>query len=121
MARLIAPLLSKPAEGISPALGRSRSATSAAVGSVAMTAIDPGRGPKPNRCNASAAPRGSRAMTFFLKWQKGAVGIKCDGLTYPTPQLMARQWRAGKKPMQHQGGVASGITGHDASSLEHLS
>jgi len=38
-----------------PALGRSRSASNAPRGSSAIAAIEPATGPKPNRCNASAA------------------------------------------------------------------
>ena len=39
----------------SPACGRSSSANSAPCGSASMAAIDPGRGPIPNRCNARTA------------------------------------------------------------------
>ena len=39
----------------SPACGRSSSANSAPCGSASMAAIDPGRGPIPNRCNARSA------------------------------------------------------------------
>jgi len=39
----------------SPACGRASSANSAPCGSASMAAIDPGRGPIPNRCNARSA------------------------------------------------------------------
>src|SRR5215472_18391862 len=45
-----------------PAFDRSRSARSAARGSEAIAAIEPSRGPNPNRCNANAASFGSQAI-----------------------------------------------------------
>jgi len=49
-----------------PAPGFSISASSAPRGSDAMTAIEPGRGPSPNRCSASAAtPFASSDMVVF--------------------------------------------------------
>src|SRR5262245_37017864 len=51
---------------ICPAPGLSSSATSPPRGSAALAAIEPARGPKPKRCNASAAcALGSRAITLI--------------------------------------------------------
>src|SRR4029077_3649513 len=65
-ARLAAALLGRSAFAISPALGRSSSARSAPRGSDAIAAIEPVRGPKPNRCSARAASFGSRAISVVL-------------------------------------------------------
>src|SRR5262249_53268702 len=57
------PLVSKSALPTRPAPARSNSASSAPRGSEATAAIDPARGPRPNRCKASAASAfGSAAM-----------------------------------------------------------
>jgi hypothetical protein len=63
-ARAASPLVSKPPPAaMRPAPVRSRSAINAPRGSEAMAAIDPARGPRPNRCNAIVASTlGSRAM-----------------------------------------------------------
>src|SRR6516225_7748232 len=54
-ARAACPLLGRFAAATRPAPGRSRSASNAPRGSSAIAAIEPATGPKPNRCNASAA------------------------------------------------------------------
>src|SRR6516165_763904 len=65
-ARLAAPLLGRSGAAISPAFGRSSSARSAPRGSNAMASIEPARGPKPNRCNASTAFFGSQAISVVV-------------------------------------------------------
>ena len=61
-ARLAAPLVGRSGFVICPAPGRSSSAISAPRGSAAISPIDPSRGPNPNRCRASAASCGLRAI-----------------------------------------------------------
>src|SRR5216683_4405035 len=62
-ARLAAPLLGRSAVAACPTFGRSSSASRAPRGSAAIAAIEPERGPKPNRWSASAASFGSRAIS----------------------------------------------------------
>src|SRR5438105_531536 len=61
-ARLAAPLVGRSGLVICPAPGASSSAVSAPRGSAAISPIDPARGPNPNRCSASGASCGLRAI-----------------------------------------------------------
>src|SRR6202030_3732310 len=82
---LAAPLLISPASGILPAFGLSSSARSAPLGSDAIAAMVPARDPKPNRCSARAAPRGSRVMTLFLRLM--ALGPCTASKISPRPEM----------------------------------
>ena len=78
-ARAACPLLGRLAAATRPAPGRSRSASNAPRGSSVIAAIEPATGPKPNRCNASAASNfglvvmlSSRASEVILGGRTGA-------------------------------------------------
>src|SRR5262249_2650553 len=64
-AREACALVSKSGLLMAPMPGRSSSASSAPRGSEAIAAIEPGRGPRPNRCRANAASR-VRSSTIGL-------------------------------------------------------
>src|SRR6202022_1039261 len=83
-ARLAAALVGRSGFRICPAFGRSISARSAPRGSAAIAAIEPLRGPKPNRCSARAASFGSRAISVVLP------GADLHGIIGRRPHLYHR-------------------------------
>src|SRR6516162_2600653 len=89
-ARLAAPLLGRSALTICPTPGRSSSARRAPRGSSVIASIEPARGPKPNRCSASAASLGLQAISVVPPktrrtecWMLYAAAHECVSLLLP--------------------------------------